>query len=116
MKMHFFVLHALCLLAAQTLAEMGPRHYAPLRAMADDEIFGLMKRQMSGYAPTITPCAGPGPSCAEACGPGNVLCSDAEGLLCYDPSSMVCCASTYGKHFPFQISGPLRKTDLSTSQ
>lgn len=100
-KMHSSVLSALSLLAAPLLAAAEAQPYLR-RAMGADEIFGLSKRQTSGYEPGSTTCSGSG-TCAEACGAGYETCGTD---FCYLPASQVCCSATSGKQFPSQISRP----------
>ncbi|KAJ9136439.1 hypothetical protein NKR23_g9867 [Pleurostoma richardsiae] len=87
---------AILAVASQAVAELMP--YKPMKmSMSVREMFGVVRRDDSGYQPTQTFC-GMGQTCAEACGAGFDMCaSDDQQIHCYNPgASQLCCPDGTG--------------------
>lgn len=85
-------------LAGQAMAEPVSKPYKlPLAKMSVKEIFGLSRRDDTGYQPTQTLC-GTGTTCAEACGTGFEQCASKDNQIhCFDPTAkQTCCPGDTG--------------------
>ena len=91
---------AIFAVASQALAE--PMPYKPAKmAMSVREMFGVVRRDDSGYQPTQQYC-GMGATCAEACGAGFDQCSSNDkSIHCYNPAAaQTCCPDGTGSRSP----------------
>jgi hypothetical protein len=92
--MHFkpATMAAIAALASQAVAEATYK-----MALHPHQIFGIVKRQETGYAPNETFC-GMGTSCAEACGAGYIVCASQDSSIhCFNPDAQKCCTDESGK-------------------
>jgi hypothetical protein len=92
--MHFkpATIAAIAALASQVVAEATYK-----MALHPHQIFGIVKRQETGYAPNETFC-GMGTSCAEACGAGYIVCASGDSSIhCFNPDAQKCCTDASGK-------------------
>lgn len=92
----FSAVAALALAAQATAAELKP--YKPqLMKMSVHQMFGIGRRQASGYQPTQSQC-GTGATCAEACGAGYETCTSSDNAVhCFNPAAAeTCCPDSTG--------------------